>query len=295
MLRGFHSYHPLPLFLYYIAVLTGIMLQQHPIFQVTGLLCIILTNLILDKGTELNKWKYMILFISIFALLFTPIFNRQGTAVLFTVLSFEVHIEAVAQGIMIAFTLAGILVLFASFNLVITTDKFLYLFSKWFPKWTFILILTLRFTTLFRKRLKDIQNVQETKGVSMKDGDLRTKAKHGMLFIQILLTYSLEEAIQTADSMSARGYGLQKRSNYQSYIWKKRDSRLLGLIIILSFLMVYGWYLNISILMVTPTIQPIRFDGPFAMNLIGWVSLVSLPIWSEGKEVLRWNYLKQKI
>ncbi|WP_249869077.1 energy-coupling factor transporter transmembrane component T [Oceanobacillus saliphilus] len=295
MPRGFRSFHPFVLMLYYIAVIAGLMINQHPFFLLAAFICLVFVNLILDKGVELNKWKYMILFLSLFVLVLTPIFNQQGNIVLWTVFSREIYLEAIIQGFMIACTLSGILALFTTFSIVITSDKFLYMFSKVFPKWALILMLALRFVPLFRKRLSDIQDVQEMKGVSMKDGKLREKAQNGMLFIQILLTYSLEEAIQTADSMSARGYGLQKRSNYESYAWKLRDSYVLIYIIAFSLLIIIGWQLHESVLMLAPTLESIALEGNSWFYLIGWISLISLPIWTEGKEVMKWSFYQRDL
>lgn len=295
MLRGFRSFHPFVLLLYYIAVIAGLMINQHPFFLLAAFTTIIIVNLILDKGAELNKWKYMILFLSLFVFIFTPIFNQQGTIVLFEIFSRNIYLEAIIQGVMIALTLSSILALFTTFNIVITSNKFLYMFSKLFPKWALILMLALRFMPLFRKRLSDIQDTQEMKGVSMKDGKLREKAQNGMLFIQILLTYSLEEAIQTADSMSARGYGLQKRSKYETYHWKLRDSLILLYIFTLSLLMIIGYLLNESVLILTPALEPLLLQGHSWFYFIGWILLISLPIWTEGKEVIKWSFYQQEI
>ena len=295
MLRGFRSFHPFVLLLYYIAVIAGLMLNQHPIFLTAAFLSIIFVNLILDKGIELNKWKYMIIFLGLFVFVFTPVFNQQGNIVLFELFSLAFYLEAVIQGGMIALTLSGILALFTTFNIVMTSDKFLYLFSKFFPKWALILMLALRFMPLFRKRLADIQDVQEMKGVSMKDGKLRDKAQNGMLFIQILLTYSLEEAVQTADSMSARGYGLQKRSQYKAYRWKSRDWAMLVLLLLFSLLTLIGWQSKATILTLTPELESILLQGHSWFYLLGWILLISLPIWTEGKEVIKWNFYQREI
>lgn len=295
MLRGFRSFHPFVLLLYYIVIIAGLMMNQHPIFLLSAFIFILIVNYMLDKAVELSKWKYMILFLSLFVLVLTPIFSQQGSIVLFEVFSRAFYLESLIQGVMIALTLSSILALFATFNIVITSDKFLYLFSRFFPKWAMILMLGLRFTPLFRKRLIAIQEVQELKGISMKDGKLREKAENGMQFIQTLLTYSLEEAIQTADSMSARGYGLGKRSQYESYPWKWRDMFFLLYLIFFSTVTVMGWKSGVSLLKLTPVLESIAITTSNWLYLAAWILLISLPIVTEGKEVLRWKYYPYKI
>ena len=293
MIRGFQSFHPIILFLYYIVVIAGLMLQQHPIFLLSSLPLLIGFNWMIDRGKELKKWRAMTIFLSLFVFILTPLFNQQGNIVLFDIFSRNIYLEAIYHGLLVALTVSSILILFATFNTVITSEKFLYLFSKWFPKWTLILLLALRFVQIFPKRLSDIQDVQMTKGLSMKQGNLLTRAQNGMQFLQILLTSSLEEAMQTADSMNARGYGLKKRSNYENYPWKNRDTFLLIYQILLTALMFIGWKTKITGLVFTTKVVLWNIHmGPF---LIGWLLLVGLPIWSDGKEVMKWRFSQRKI
>ena len=156
-------------------------------------------------------------------------------------------------------------------------------------------MLALRFIPLFRKRLADIRDVQETKGISIKQGTVRTRARNGMYLLQILLTYSLEKAMQTADSMTARGYGLRKRSKYRLFPWKKRDT--FGLIYLIVFFMIIltGWQLDQTVLVFDATFKPFKVEKDMSPYLIGWVFLVGLPIWSEGKELMKWQLLQRKM
>lgn len=294
MTRGFRSFHPFLLLVYYIVVIAGITLQQHPVFLSVGFILILLTVLILNEREALKKWSKMIFFLSLFVLILTPIFNRNGEIVVFEVFSREFYLEAIIQGLMVAITLSSILALFTTFNSVITSEKFLYLFSRWFPRWTMILMLALRFIPLFRKRLADIQDVQETKGMSIKHGTIRARARNGMFLMQILLNYSLEEAMQTADSMSARGYGLGKRSKYRFFPWKSRDTFGLVYLVIFSLIIFTGWQLDQSVLIFNSSFKPFKVEPNMSPYLIAWTLLISLPIWTEGKELMKWQLLQRK-
>ena len=50
---------------------------------------------------------------------------------------------------------------------------------------------------------------------------------------QVLLICSLEDALQTADSMQARGFGVTKRTTYIRYRMERRDWYTLNYLIIL--------------------------------------------------------------
>lgn len=57
--------------------------------------------------------------------------------------------------------------------------------------------------------------------------------------LEVLLTWSLEEGLQTADSMKARGYGTGRRSSYSPYRWRPKDGAALFFLLIAGGLSVW--------------------------------------------------------
>ncbi|WP_226376937.1 energy-coupling factor transporter transmembrane component T [Oceanobacillus halotolerans] len=295
MVRGFRSFHPFVLLVYYVFVITSLMLYQHPFFLLTAVFLLIGFNYLLDKGEQLKKWGWMIVIMCTFILILTPLFNRRGNHIEFYLFNNPIMLEAMIQGVVIALTLIGIIMIFVTFNMVITADKFLFLFSKWLPKWALLTMLAMRFVPLLKRRLQDIEQVQQSKGMSIKHGSIRQRARNGMLLMQILLTFSLEEAIQTADSMAARGYGLQKRSKYQAYAMQKRDTFALSFISVATVIIIFGWWLGDGVLMLLPILEPLWLYGREWFYFTIWLLLIGFPIWAEGKEVMKWKFYQQKV
>ncbi|WP_113930586.1 energy-coupling factor transporter transmembrane component T [Bacillus sp. P14.5] len=295
MIRGFRSFHPVILLLYYILAIAGIMLYQHPVFLAASALIIILINWMLDGGRELKKWMIPIFFMGVLTLLLTPFFNRRGNHILFYLFDNQVFLEAVWQGVMIALTLVGILTLFITFNLVITPDKFVFLFSRILPQWALLIMLSMRFVPLLRKRLKEISDAQGVKGMSIKSGSWKSRARTGMLLLQILLTWSLEESIQTADSMTARGYGIGKRSKYQPFYMKSRDWIALAFLLLSGSLVLFGWWLGDGVMTLLPTLEPVWLYGREWFYLAIWCLFIGFPVWMEGKEMVKWRYFRHII
>lgn len=295
MTRGIRSYHPFVLFLYYLLVITGLMLYQHPIYLFIAIMLIILFNYLLDHGRQLKKWYWPIALMSLFILIFTPIFNRRGNHILFYLFDNPVMLEAIIQGLMIALAIASILAIFVTFNIVLPADKFLFLFSKLVPQWALLIMLSMRFVPLLQRKVKNMEDIQTVKGLSLKQGSIRQRAKNGMQLIQMLLTGSLEDSIQTADSMTARGYGLQKRSNYQAYEMKRRDWLALFYLISLSTILLFGWQMNLAELQLLSELGPIWEGNLQTALLIIWTLLIGFPIVAEGKEVIKWKFYQQKI
>lgn len=292
MIRGFRSFHPFILLLYYIFTIIGIMIYQHPMFLSVAALAILCINLMLDGGQELRKWRTMIVLMGFLSLILTPFFNQRGNHLLFYFFEKQVFLEAVWQGVMIALTLVCILTIFITFNLVITPDKFIFLFSKILPQWALLIMLTMRFVPLLRKRLIEIGDIQSVKGLSVKSGSLRSRAENGMLLLQTLLTWSLEESIQTADSMTARGYGQGKRSKYQPFSMKKRDWIALVLVLLGGSFILFGWWLGDGVLTLMPSLEPVWLQGREWLYLLIFFMYIGFPIWTEGKERVKWKYLR---
>lgn len=295
MTRGVRSFHPFILLVYYILVIAGLMLYQHPIFLLLAVILIIKINFLLDKGQDLKKWYWAMGIMSLFILILTPLFNRRGNHILFYLFDNPVMLEAIIQGVMITLTISGVLALFVTFNIVMTPNKLLFLFSKLIPQWALLIMLSMRFVTLLQRKIKDMEDIQAVKGLSLKQGSIRRRAKNGMQLLQMLLTGSLEDSIQVADSMTARGYGLQKRSNYQAYKMKNRDWLALFFLAFLSAILFYGWTLNIGVLQLLPELESIWQDGLQNLFLVVWILLIGFPILVEGKEVLKWKFYQQKI
>ncbi|WP_226670398.1 energy-coupling factor transporter transmembrane component T [Metabacillus litoralis] len=293
-MRGVHAFHPFVLFLYYIGAATLVMLYKHPVFLFVGIILFIIFNLQLDHGKALRGWFFMLFYLSVFFLIINPLVNQRGNHILFYFNDNPVMLEAVIQGIIAALSIFALLVLFISYNIVITADRFLYLFSKWLPQWALLTMLSMRFIPLLKRRLREIETVQQSKGLSVKEGKLKDRAKNGILLVQILLTWSLEEAIQTADSMAARGYGLKKRSKYRPYKMKRKD--WIAIIYILCFTMtaLFGWWLGDAVLSIEPVLETIVIEGREWFYLFIFCLYIGMPIMIEGREALIWRFWRRK-
>lgn len=293
MTRGIHSYHPFVSFLYYVGATALVMLYKHPVFLLVGALLLILFNFQLDRGKTLRSWLIMLLILSCFFLIVNPFVNHRGTHILFYFYNNPIMLEAIYGGMISALSIFTIMVLFTSYNLVITADKFLYLFSRWLPQWALLVMLSMRFVPLLRRRLREIETVQKGKGLSVIEGKVKDRVKNGINFVQILLTWSLEEAIQTADSMAARGYGLKKRSKYTPYKWQMKDWLAIFLMIIIGAIGIVGWWLGDGVLSIYPILETMAIQGREWFYLMIYTFFIGAPVMIEGREGLRWHFWKQ--
>src|SRR5690606_36308740 len=110
-------------------------------------------------------------------------------------------------------------------------------------------------------------------------GSFKKKIQDGMKVLNILVTWSLEDSIQTARSMRARGYGVTKdRSFYFNYKMDKMDWIVLISIVALIFVLLFSWNLKIFNYQIYPKVQPISFDLRTGLFYILYLVYMSIPI-----------------
>lgn len=148
------------------------------------------------------------------------LFNQNGSIVLWTIFSRSFTLEALVAGGLYFLSYLCLLLLFILLNQMLGSAKLLLLGAKRLPQFTLLLLISLRFLKLFTSRMKQIQAVQTVQGVSVATGSLKARLHNGGLLVKALLVSSLEEALVSADSMSARGYGLKKKDALPALSYK---------------------------------------------------------------------------
>ncbi|MBR7552865.1 energy-coupling factor transporter transmembrane protein EcfT [Allobacillus sp. SKP8-2] len=263
---------------------------NHPIFLVTILFLLILVNISHDRGKDLRKWLPTLSIMSTLIILINPFLVSRGTTILFYFRGKQVTLEAFMYGITMALFIAIILVVFISFNLILNGNRFLYIFSKILPRIALMIMMAIRLVPLMKRRLDEIGDVQRLRGMSMTVGDFKTRVRNGMLRVQILLTWSLEEAIHVTNSMKARGYGTEgKKSSYTPYFMDKRDWVWLFVLAGLMMLCFYGGRLGYGKMIIYPELGPWQFFWIDWIVFCSMFIITSFPLFIEGREKIRWK------
>lgn len=287
---GFQSYHPYVQFCYYLCVGILAMYFNHPIFLAVACLLLIFVNLSHDGGRALRQWIPVFIIMSMLIILLNPILVSRGTNILFYFRGKQVTLEATIYGVTMALFIVIILMMFVSFNFILNGNRFLFIFSKLLPRTAFLVMIAIRFIPLLKRRLDEISEVQQIRGMTIKHGNLKDRTKNGMLLIQILLTWSLEEAVQTADSMKSRGYGIGKKSSYIPYKMEKRDWASLIFLILLFIICIAGGTLGYGKIVIYPELGPVGMFYFDWILLLCMILLFAFPLWAEGREKLRWTF-----
>lgn len=281
----FKKYHPIVNFIYFAVILIFSMVFLHPFCLAVSLLSAFCYEVILNGKKAFKTNILLVLAVVMLSAIINPLFNHRGITILWyfpsgNPLTFETVVYGVASGTM----LTSVILWFFCYNKIMTSDKFVYLFGKIIPSLSLVLSMTLRFVPKFKDRLKSVAEGQRC--IGKKTNSL----KSGMNILSVLVTWSLEDSIETADSMENRGYGLPGRTAFSIYIFTFRDGIALFLILLLSALTIV-FHNSFKV-----TYYPVISFGKINIfAFFGYFVLCTLPIIIELWEGMKWKYLKSKI
>lgn len=221
----FSTYHPLLNMLYFVGVIGVTVFVVHPVILAISLFGGIAYSVLL-KG-----WKKTVKFNLIFSIpmmlivaLMNPMFNNYGVTIIgYLHNGNPFTLESCVYGLVMAMMLVCTMIWFSCYTIVMTSDKFIYLFGKIIPALSLVLSMCLRFVPKFIREAGVISDGQKCIGRSTENGSLVKRAKHGITIFSILVTWALENAIETSDSMKCRGYGEKGRTAFSLYRFDKRD------------------------------------------------------------------------
>ena len=152
----FSTYNPLINFIFFIGAVALGMFFLHPALLCCSLLLSSAYYLTIHRRRGLKFLAAMIpLFVVLAAV--NPLFNPNGQTVLFVYLGGRPYtLEALIYGAAIAAMFISILIWFACYNAVMTSDKFLYIFGRTAPAISLVLSMILRLVPGFQRKAGQI-------------------------------------------------------------------------------------------------------------------------------------------
>lgn len=290
MRPAFFSSHPAVGFCFFAAVVGFTMFLMRPFFPAVSLLGAAGCLILLKGPRALRRDVPFALMLVPVAAAFNLLFVHEGRTVLFTLFGARFTFESVCYGAAAGAVLAAVLLWFSCLNAGMSADRLLSLFGRRLPALTLTVSMTLRLVPRLYREARAVAAAQKTLGMDAAAGSLRQRAQSGMRILSILLTWALENAIETADSMKARGYGLPGRTTYSNFRFTRRDARLLILLGVLTAVCAAGCFAGAARFPYYPAIRP---NGALpAWAAAAWLLLCLFPFIPQAGEALKWRYLK---
>ena len=292
----FSEYHPIVNFLYFGLVLGFSMVLMHPVCLGISLACAFIYSLYLNGKKALRfNLLYMLPLLVITALI-NLAFNHEGqTIIAYFSSGNPLTLESIIYGAAAATMLISVLCWFSCYNSIMTSDKFVYLFGRVIPAMSLILSMTLRFVPKFKSRIKTVSDAQKCVGRDAGSGSIFHRARHGVTILSIMVTWAFENAIETADSMKSRGYGLPGRTAFSIYHFDRRDRYALIYLLFCGAYVIAGCCLKGLSWRYFPTFKGVAI-GTYPISIfICYFALCIVPVIINVREDRKWNALKSEI
>ena len=292
MRDSFSDFHPFINFIYFSLVIGFSLVLTHPLAQGITFVCAMAYAISVDgKKSVLFLMKYCLPMVLLTAFM-NPAFNHEGTT---TLLYFSngnpLTLESILYGFSAGMMLVTLLLWFAAFNRVMTSDKFIYLFGKIIPSLSLVLSMTLRFVPRFKEQMTTVADAQRSIGRDISSGSVLNRVKTAIVIFSIMITWVLENAIETADSMKSRGYGLKGRSAFSIYHFDERDKYICIWFCFCGMFLLVGTILNAFGFRYFPNIRYASLDMTTIPFYVVYFALCITPVAWNWKEERKWKTL----
>lgn len=292
----FSKYHPMINFLYFAFIFVFSMVFMHPVCLIISLICAFIYSISL-KGKRAVKFNFVFLLpMMLITAIINPAFNHEGVTILtYLHTGNPLTLESIAYGIAASAMLAAVICWFSCYNEIMTSDKFVYIFGRIIPALSLILSMALRFIPKFKEQARIVSNAQRCIGRDISNGSILERARHGITIVSVLVTWAMENAIETADSMKSRGYGLAGRTAFSIYSFDKRDKKAFISILALGCYILLGGISGGLKWRYFPSMNGRDLNVYTVSIWLAYTALCLVPVIIDRKEEHQWKATQSKI
>ena len=290
-MRRFEDFNPIALTVYFLCAAGVVMFSMDPFLIAVSLFGAVVCFLT-DAGFTEAKTHLYTFFLFIVTAMINPLVSHNGKTVLFVLNDNPVTLESCLYGLTAAGMIAGILYRFRSFTRIMTSDKLIYVFGALSPKLSLLLSMSLRYVPLFGKQVKKVSQAQKALGLYKEDNIVDSVRGKTRIF-SVMVTWALENGIITADSMTARGYGISRRTHFSLFRWTTGDIALTLLSVVLTLVTLISS--SRCAFVFYPSLKIPPFDFFRILGLLSYFVLSLLPAFIRVKEALKWRLLMSGI
>ena len=286
-MRFFGTLHPAVSMCYFVCVIGLTLACPHMVTVLLSLVGGAMFNLALRGGKAFGRTMRFVLPMFLIVCIGNPLVNHRGVTMLFLLFNQWITLEAIVYGVVTACSLAAIILWFGCYQEVMTSDKFLYLFGKVAPATALLITSALRFIPQMQQNAAQIKESR----AMLQDNSPRLfqKLAHAIQNLSALLGMSMENAVQTADSMKARGFGARRRTTFHLFRFDARDARTLALILTLCGICVVARCYGHGYMEYYPRITALTMGASSMTMFILFAALMLLPSILEAKEAAVWR------
>ncbi len=292
----FSRCHPIINFLFFGLVIAYSMFIMHPVMLIISFLSALSYAIYLDgRKTLIFVLKFLIPTM-LTAMIINPAFSHEGiTIICYLPSGNPLTLESILYGIFSAVMLGAVVLWFRCYTAVMTSDKFVYIFGRIIPALSLVLSMTLRFVPKFKAQFEVVRDAQYCIGRDISNGSILSRLKNAVRIFSIMITWSLENAVETADSMKSRGYGLKGRTAFSIYRFDSRDKNILCCLLFCGIYLICGIIADGLKWRYFPSVKGILAEPLTLSFYVIYILLCNIPVFINRKEDKIWQSLKSEI
>lgn len=285
---AFACCHPAVNLMYFLFAIGITMFSTGPAFLAATLVFSWLYSVLLKGKKAIRSNLVFTIPIMIVMTIINTLFTHNGATVLFYLNNGRITLEAFLYGLAASVLLSSVIVWFSCFNVIMTSDKLIYFFGKAAPVLGLTLSMIFRFIPLLKSRFKEINMGQRCMRRHAAGGFL-SKLRQTAKEVSILISWSLESAIETSDSMEARGYGLPGRTSFHLYKLSPTDKKLLGVIGVMGIIAAAGCAMGKTSIYYYPEVALEQWDIITAVTFTAYIAMLAVPLVIDIFGEIKWQ------
>lgn len=219
----FDSYHPAINLIFFASAIGCTVCFNHPVFVMISY------TMAFAYSVKLNGRRALTFNICLIPAIlaygwFYSYYNHFGVTVLGkNFIDNSMTLESLVYGMVLGIVIASVIMWASCMFAVFSSDKVVYLFGRISPRLSLFISMVLRAVPRIKERAGRINISRRGIGCGAGDGNPVKKLLNTVRLISILITWSLENFVESAQSMKSRGYTLKGRTAFSIYRFDNRD------------------------------------------------------------------------
>jgi len=219
----FDSCHPVVNFIFFAASVTFTVWFDHPVFLAISYAAAFLYSGKLNGRRGLLFDVCLLPCVGIYAWGYSRYTHFGVTVIGENFAGNDITLESVVYGGVTGFTAAAVIMWMSCVFAVISSDKVIYLFGRISPGLSLFLSILFRSVPRIKQAAERIEISQEGLGKGFRQGGLFSRFMNLSRLISAVITWTLEDFIESSRSMKCRGYSLRGRTAFSIYRFDNRD------------------------------------------------------------------------
>lgn len=284
------AFHPLTALVYFTAVLAVTMFCFSPAVGICSAVGAFLFCAITQSCRQTASDLAFYIFLTAVLTVTNPLFSHKGVTPLFFVNGKAYTKEALFYGLTAGLSLTAVIMWCKALGKVLTREKLLYIFGRKTPKAALVITMTMGLIPKLKRLHRQLLDALNCSGANISDSRFDRLKKDCTVFTA-LCAGTLERGADTAASMKARGYGIQKRSFAHSFKFRAWDGIFVAVFaVIFALVLIFSARGELSAAFY-PVIKLENSVFPVGMFALLCVS----PFILEVKESIKWKYCLAKM